>query len=267
MTSTIIQPHVGADPHITHPDAQPITARLAGAGSLRRELEALLEAAPHDSNPNDFRELLLHANAAGKASATARMWAWKRLKLRYLLDPQMSEFRAFLAGMRGTGSAQERGLLCLLMFARTDRLLREVALECVSPHLSREGTPIEPSAVASAVRMRAEASGLRWSASTLDRASSHLLAALKDFGVLRGSATKRTVRPRPGGAVTLFAARLARLEGLTDRQVIDARWFRLLGLTSDQVIDLLYAAARNGTLGFRLQADVVELALPALELP
>lgn len=40
-------------------DAQPITARLAGAGSLRRELEALLAAAPPEASPVLFRDLLI----------------------------------------------------------------------------------------------------------------------------------------------------------------------------------------------------------------
>jgi hypothetical protein len=124
---------------------------------------------------------------------------------------------------------------------------------------------IEPAAVEAAVSRRAETSELDWSDNTLDRAHKHLLAALKDFGILRGSRTKRTVRPKPGTQVTLFGARLARMEGLSDRQLLEARWFRLLGLTSSQVIELFYAATRAGALNFRMQADVVELTLPPLD--
>lgn len=255
------QPSVSLEP----PDAQPITVRLAGAGSLRRELEALLAAAPLSTSTEEYRELVLRQNVAGKGSAAARLWAWKRLKLRYALDPAIVEHRAFRAAMQAAAAAHERGLLCFLMFARTDRLFREVTLECVSPHLAREGTVIEPEATEAAIRGRAEARGLCWSASTLDRAHKHLLAALKDFGLIRGSRLRRTVRPRPGEQTTLFAARLGRCEGLTDRQVLESRWFRLLGLGREQVVDLLYGANRAGILGFRMQADVVELGLPPLE--
>jgi hypothetical protein len=238
--------------------------RLAGAGSLRRELEALLTAAPPDATPEIYHDLLLRENVAGKGSATARMWAWKRLKLRYALDPGLIEHRAFLTGMSSTGDHHERGLLCFLLFARTDRLFREVTLECVSSHLAREGTVIEPSTIEAAIRKLAEASDLRWSESTLDRAHKHLLAALKDFGLIQGSRTRRTLRPRPANQMTLFAARLGRFEGLSDRQLLDSRWFRLFGLTRDQVADLLFAAHRAGVLRFRTQADVVELDLPPL---
>jgi hypothetical protein len=247
------------------PDAQPLLPRLSGAGSLRTELEALLAAAPPDATPATFRELILDANVTGKRSASARLWVWKRIKLRYILDPAVAEYRVFRAALNASGGSDERGLVCLLMFARTDRLFREVVLECVSPLLQSEGTLIEPATVDAAIRLRAEAGRREWSANTLDRAHKHLLAALKDFGVLRGSASKRTVRPRPRTAVALFGAQLARLEGLTDRQTLDARWFRLLGLDADRVVDLLYSANSSGALGFRMQADVVELTLPPLE--
>jgi hypothetical protein len=250
---------------LERPGAQPLTIRLAGAGSLRRELEALLVAAPPNATADDYRTLLLDQNAAGKDSATARMWAWKRLKLRYALDPGIAEHQPFLAAMRSTADPSQRGLIAFLMFARTDRLFREVTLDCVSPYLSKEGTIIEPEDIEAAIRRRAEVAGLRWSASAQRTASHHLLSALKDFGLIRGSRTRRTVRPRPGAEVTRFATWLGRLERLTDRQILDSQWFRLLGLDRDQAADLLYAASRAGILSFRMQADVVELRLPAPE--
>jgi hypothetical protein len=81
---------------LASPSAQPYTARLAGAGALLDELEAVLHAAPVEASRDDFRRLILDENAARKSTANARMWAWKRLKLRYLLDsPDLPEFEAF----------------------------------------------------------------------------------------------------------------------------------------------------------------------------
>ncbi len=184
------------------PDAQPYTARLAGAGSLRHELEALLAATPATASPDEYRRLLLEENVTGKRSASGRLWAWKRLKLRYILDPGVAEFRAFRAAMDATMDSRERGLLGFLAFARTDRLFRDVTLECVSPYLARDGVAIDVETVRGAVSSYAHDSGLAWSASTLDRAHKHLLAALKDFGLIRGSYSRRTVHPHPGGPMT-----------------------------------------------------------------
>jgi len=244
------------------PAEQPISAQLAAAGSVRHELEDLLAAAPPDASLAVYRELLLQENVAGKRSTVAREKAWVHLKARYLLDPSVPEYRTFAVAMRGTSDPGVRGPLCLLMLARVNRLFREVTLGCVSPHLGQANTVIDPMAIHDAVLCRVSASGAEWSPITLKRVRQHILSSLKDFGVLRGSATKRTVTPRVGTAVALFATRLAKLEGLTDRQVLDAVWFRLLGLDRDRAIDVLYAVARSGLVTFRLQADVVELSLP-----
>ena len=91
--------------------------------------------------------------------------------------------------------------------------------------------------------------------------------ALKDFAILAGSAIKRTRAIRPGPHVVLFATRLGRLEGLSDRRILDSRWFRLLGLDTSAVVDQMYTAAQSGLLQFRFQADVAEIELPSLEAP
>jgi hypothetical protein len=250
--------------HLPLPDQQPFAARLSGAGSLRRELEALLAAAPANANPATYRKLVLEANACGKGSSAMRMWAWQRLRVRYLLDPSLAEFRAFLAGMRDTRSPVDRGLLCFLMFARTDRLFRELSLRTVSPHLSAPGTVVRPEAVDRAVATIQRQRGLHWSKETVAGVRRHLLSALKDFGILEGAAEKRTSRLRPGPATAVFAVRLGRLEGLADRRLMASRWFRLLGLDEPGVVDLLYTATRERALTFRMQGGVVELSLPML---
>ena len=250
---------------LQHPGEQPYLARLAGAASLRRELEDLLAAASPMASTSSLRDLALKGNAIGKKSASAVRLAWERLKVRYVLDPQVPEYRAFLAAMDMSGVYEDRGLACFLMLARTDRLFREVTEECVSPLLRKEGLVIEPTQVYAAIRARVDMSGLAWSASTLASVRGHLLAALKDVGVLKGSRRKITRIPRISPAIALFAMHIGRLEGLTDRQLIDSVWFRLLGLDRERVIEILYSAARAGVLGFRMQADVVEITLPSLQ--
>jgi hypothetical protein len=73
-------------------DQQAITARLAGAGSMRADIEHVLAAVGSGATPDDYRRAILDENAARKGTGTSRMWAWKRLKLRYALDrPEMVE--------------------------------------------------------------------------------------------------------------------------------------------------------------------------------
>lgn len=244
---------------------QPITARLAGAGSLRREAEALLAAAPMHPSADDYRRLLMDENAAGKASASARMWMWKRLKLRYAFDtPGAPETQAFRWAMAHAHPPTDRGLLAALMMARTDRLFREVTTEVVSPVVGQRGKVIDAVAIRSAVEAKMADAGLSWSEKSLDNVANHLMSSLKDFGIVEGSRERRTVGIRITPIVATFAAQLGRAEGLTDRQVLESRWFAFLGADARQAAEALHTASKDGLLTFRMQADVVELHLPDL---
>jgi BrxA len=247
------------------PHDQPITSRLSGAGSLRRELEAVLSAATPDTHHEDYRRLVLEENVAGKGSASMRKWTWKRLRVRYLLDPEVSEFRAFLPAMTAATDPADRGLIAHLMVARTDRLFREVTLSTVVPHLRRIGQLIDADEVRAEVDTAGRSRGLDWSDETAKSIANHLLSSLKDFGVLVGSARKRVQAIRPGPAVTVFAVRLGRLQGLSDRRLLESQWFQLLGSSLSEALELMYKAAKDGALEFRFQADVAEIVLPRLE--
>lgn len=243
--------------------SQPIAARMAAAGSRRTELEALLHAAPPHATSAQFRALVLDENVTGKRTAASRDKVWRQLKQNYTLDPAVPEYQALLASVTATNAPSDRGLLFLLMLARNDRLFRDVVLESVSPHLAQPGTPIQADDV-QMVLDRIVGAKRQWSEETRTTARQHILSALKDFGALQGGTRKKTARLYPGAYVTLFAARLAQLEGLSPRQTLGSAWFRLLGLDAEGAWNLLHAAAGAGVLRCRRQADVIEIDLPPL---
>lgn len=243
-------------------DRQPLTARLAGAASMRSELEHVLAEVGPGATPEDFREAILEGNAARKGSHTARNWAWLRLKLRYALDsPDAPESRAFSTAMRDPDPAG-RGLTAYLMLARADRLFREASLELLVPKLSKPGTAIGVDEVAAYVDSARQGHGLAWSPASVRQIGAHLMTSWKDFGLLQGTRVRTVVRPRPSHPAVRFGIELARAEGKTDRQALESRWFALLGMDVAAVETALYAAARAGALQYRSQADVVEIILP-----
>lgn len=240
---------------------------MAAAGSRRAELEALLHAAPPMAASAQLRALVLDENVTGKRTAASRDKVWLQLRQNYLLDPTVPEYRAFLDSVTTTSAPSDRGLLLFLMLARSDRLFRDVTLESVSPHLSRAGTPIRADDV-QVVLDRIVGAKRPWSEETRVTARQHILSALKDFGALHGGTRKKTARLYPGAYVTLFAARLAHLQGLSPRRTLESAWFRLLGVDAEGAWNLLHAAAGVGVLRCRRQADVIEIELPPLpELP
>ena len=246
---------------IKSPGDQPISPRLTGVGSLRPELESVFANVPSHASAADYREAVVAGNAAGKKSAIGKTWAWKGLKPRYALDrPETEEFRAFRRAMDDP-SPTGRGYACALMFARLDRLFRDVTLTRLSPLLARPDTMVNRDGVRGEIESRMAAANLQWAEGTLVSVTNHMLSAWKDFGLIVGSKERRTAVVRPTYATTVFAATLGRLEGLTDRQILRSLWFVLLGLSESDVTTLMYDAARAGALGFRAQADVVEIDL------
>jgi hypothetical protein len=254
---------VGPKPRTLPPlEEQAITARLAGAGSMRADIEHVMAAVPNEGRPDDYRRAIMEENAARKSTGTARMWAWKRLKLRYALDhTDTLEFAAFRRAMKDPDPAG-RGLSAMLMFARLDRLFRETTLELVVPRLGQLGVVIPAPAVREGVERRSTAEGLTWSEESLAHAAVHLAGAWKDFGLVEGSKERRIARLHSSHATVRFAVELGKAEGRTDRQVLDAPWFRMLGMDATAAESLLRAAARDGKLQYRAQADVVEITLP-----
>lgn len=245
------------------PDEQQIKPRLTGVGSLRPELEALFASVPPGASEADYRAAVLVDNVVGRSTSIGQKWAWKSLKPRYALDmPESREFQAFRVAMADS-SPLGRGYCCALMFARFDRLFRQVTLSRLSPLLPNDGTPVVGIEVQTEIELEASRAGLRWAESTVASIRRHMLSAWKDFGLVAGSKARRTKAIRPTHETTVFAATLGRLEGLTDRMVLGSRWFALLGLSEPEVMTLMYDAARAGVLGFRAQADVVEIDLPA----
>lgn len=252
------------------PEAQPVTARLAAAGSRRRELETVLSAAAPAATRQDYAALILDRNVAGKSSAVSRAKLLKQLRERYLLDPSFAEFLAFRSAVDAEPNSIERGLLCYLMMARCDRLFREAALLVLSLHSSRgaglpgssPGGAIDAQRLSDAFHRYLETHALRWSSETEETARLHVLSSLKDFGLLSGSRQRRLLAIRAGPRTASFAARLGEIEGLTASRTLTSRWFALLGADDERAAELLRSAQRAGLLSFRIQAQIVELSLP-----
>lgn len=244
---------------------QAVTARLAAAGSRRGEIERLLACTPADAPLASYQERIIRENVAGKVSEVSRIKLFRQLRERYVLEFALPEFRAFRWAFDVAGSANDRGLICLLMMARADSLFRELSRRVISSHA--EASVVSPTFVESELESLLRKAGVTWSADTIQHVRQHVLSSLKDFGVLEGSRTKVRKSVRPGPVVAAFAAYLADLEGNTPRQTLSSVWFKLLGMDEDRAAESLRNAHRAGLLAFRLQADVVELKLPQVLRP
>ena len=86
-------------------------------------------------------------------------------------------------------------------------------------------------------------------------------ASIRDFGLATGIVNKVTVRPALYGAPVRFLVRALELSGVAPLALVNAPAFRLLGLDGLETIDALGELNRTGAIRFRMQGDVVELAV------
>jgi hypothetical protein len=238
-------------------------ARLAGATAMWVEMQTLLAHGIAGKSKTELQSLVVEGNILAKRTRANRLEVWKKLSARYLLDPEHPAFRAFLENFYLETSTSQRGLLAYLLFAANDALVRRIGVEWLSPRFSKSGSVLKTEDLeAFVVRLGTEQPSVaQWSVTTRRRVLQHYLGAVRDFGLAQGKMQKRVLRPHVGSRPTVFAIRLAALQGLKPREVVQSEWFRLLGLDLNSTLTKLYQLNAEGLARFRVQGDVIELSL------
>lgn len=241
----------------------PYLARLSSRSALATELRILLAAGSDNPKAENYRHLVLEENCLAKASESSRQRAWKDLRSRYLLESDHPLFQCFLAEWSKRLLEPEGSLTIYCLFALNDKLVASLGVKYLYPRLRQAPSPIKVDDIAA--YLFAERAGhpelATWSAETTSAVSRKYAASIRDFGLAKGIYSKTSVRPALYAAPARFLIRALRLTGIKDLDIVSSPWFRLIGLESHEVIDALSELSRQSKLGFRMQADVVELDL------
>lgn len=178
---------------------------------------------------------------------------------RFLVDPEVTRALSHLA-QRGV----ERGIIRPLLYlcaARADPLLADVVTEVLAPLKSMGRRHLEPRDVADPIARWVDAGKTTrpWSSPTQEKVVQSLLTALRDFGVLAGTARKEIVTPDlPLPSFALLARILAGTPHAGRRLIVAPEW-RLYFLSPPAVERLLVAADQAGYLSYQAAGDVVRI--------
>jgi hypothetical protein len=238
-------------------------ARLSSRSALYSELRLLIEGLARPLASPKYRCLVMEQNRLARASSSARLKLWEQLHARYRLDREDPAFAAFWVEWSRSRSEPERSLVAYVLFALNDRLVTDLGTEWLFPLLRRAPAEVRVENVQAFLR-RAEARHpevAAWSAATRLAWAQKYCASIRDFGLAEGVVRKRTVRPALYAAPVRLLAWAVRLAGASSLELVQSRIFRLLGIDSNEVIDALGELNRLGALHFRIQGDVIELAL------
>jgi hypothetical protein len=230
---------------------------------LYSELRLLIEGLDRPLTSREYRSLVLDENRLVRGAAATRLKLWEQLHSRYRLEREDPVFASFWAEWRRCGSEPERGLVAYVLFALNDRLVTDLGTEWLFPLLRRAPAEVRVEEVQAFLRRAAvrHPEVAAWSDETNLAWVQKYCASIRDFGLAEGVMRKRTVRPALYAAPVRLLIRALRLAGTPPLELIQSRVFRLLGIESSEVIDALGELNRFGDVRFRMQGDVIELAL------
>jgi Putative inner membrane protein (DUF1819) len=239
-------------------------ARLSARSALYTDLQVLLQARTELLPASDYRRAVVEENVLSRGSMAARKKVFKELKGRYVLDREQPLYSAFHHEWRRCGSDQERALTAYVLFALNDRTVALTSIEWLYPRLRRAPCEVRIGDLETFFRQLgkgAHPEAARWAPITLTRVAQHYLASVRDFGLATGTTKKIAVRPALYGCPVRLLLAALRMLRVSPLQVIRHESFELFGIAPEEVIDALSKLNRHGDLRFRMQADVVELAV------
>ena len=255
---------VAGSPRIPGLDpAAPYVSRLSARSALYTELHLLLAGETAALPSSEYRSRVVGENKLGRKTGSACIKVWEELKCRYRLDRADPLFAAFWSEWRRAASEPERGLTAYLLFALNDRLVADLGIQLLYPLLRRAPAPLRVEDTRAFIEraMPAHPEVLPWSPKTRLAVAQKYGASIRDFGLATGIVNKVTVRPALYGAPVRFLVRALELSGVAPLALVNAPAFRLLGLDGLETIDALGELNRTGAIRFRMQGDVVELAV------
>lgn len=220
------------------------------------DLTVLLTAVPADASHEAYRQAVQDDNILGKKTASTRLWAYKKLRELYALDPEVPVFAELRA--RWEAGTEGRPLLALLAAMARDALLRASASAITR---SKPGESVTREDLQKAI---IHARGERFSESTLEAIVSHLLSSWLEAGHLSGKKEKTRVRVAATPAATAYALALGYLVGARGELLFSTLWTSVLDTPTAVLHDQARDASRMGWLTYRGVGNIIDVTFPTL---
>lgn len=223
------------------------------------ELRGVLVAPRSDATADDYRHAILEDNAAGKGTASTRLWTFKKLRELYGLDPRLAVFRCLR--QLWDSDPVGRPVLAVLCACARDPILRASARVIAEAPLASVVTADD---FRDAIRAGTPD---RFTPKTLRSVGGNLIATWTQSGHLIGTKTRRRAAPTITPEVISYALVLGRLTGARGPRLFSTPWTELLGLSENTLHDMAAHASRQGWIDFRRVGSVVDVGFTRLLTP
>jgi hypothetical protein len=245
-------------------DTGPISSRNTSKGALVQETFTVFKAADNQIRASDLKHLILTENVVHKTSYQTRRKIWNAIEHRYLSTcPQWIGRAVAAATEKGVQSADFLSL-AYLYFALRDRVTFEFIVGPVWDKWQQGVTSIDPGDFLAFLERLAQEEAphiKKWREVTRLRLASMTLAALRDFGLLRGRQVKHIQRPPVAPETVYHLVCILYAEGKEGRTIVEAPDWRLFLWSEADVYNALGGLAQKGWIEFERAGQTVILRL------
>lgn len=236
---------------------QTLTSNIQKGGALLDDCRRVVEAWDPSTSSEENLERIARENLLAKASRTRTDDVLRRIIVPRFVQPGthvLPALRGLLPDPRSFVNA------CYYEAARDDTLLAAFAEEPLWRwwQAGRVGVGVED-----VKDWLLDLTGTDklpvWSDSVRTKAARGLLAALRDFGVLRGATRKEIVAPSMTPKGFAYVAWREHEQGASSRRLATSQVWRRWLLEPDRVLDLFAQAARLGVLQYSSAGSAVRI--------
>ncbi len=246
-------------------DPGPYSGRNSSKGALLPEIEQVLAALNAGLPIAEVRQRALDGDLFTQRARSTRQRIWWAIHHLYLSQPAWGSHD--LSETFVTFGPQSREFLSLLYlhYALRDRLTFDFVTQVLWPRWQAHQLTVTPEDLRAFLDQTKDDQPhiAEWAESTQIGLARHILAALRDFGVLVGQQKKTLTQP----LLPLFTARhLLRIlseEGAQGADVLRAPTWQLFFLTEHEVAHTLSRLAQERVIHFERVGDTVVLQTPA----
>lgn len=246
-------------------DRPPLSSRLTMAGALLHETYQLFQAFSQFTDLGLIREAIIDKNLLHKTSYNRRRIVWIALHHRYLKPAPQWVGNALAQAATYGNQSPEFLSLGYLYFALRDQVTFQFITNVIWPTWQHGSTRLTHRDAMRFIRALADKdpNANAWSEATKKRLASSLLASLRDFGLLKGTATKTIQRPPVALETAYHLLCILWAEGKSGREIINAPDWQLFLWTETDVVQALSQLDQQGRVQFEKSGQTVMLQLPS----
>jgi hypothetical protein len=245
-------------------DLGPYSARNTSKGALLEESYQIVGALASGLPPEEVRKQAHEGQILRQKARLSRTTIWKRVHFRLLAHGLQWVVEALKTAQAAGRYSPEFVSVVYLLYCLRDHLTFDFITRWIWPRWNAGQTVVSPEDLLDYLDQASETQPQirRWSETSRRRLSTSILAALRDYGLLKGVRKKEVVKPGLPLSTAETVVRVLTVEGRRGSEVLEDATWRLFLLSPNEVAHTMLQLAQERRIRFEKAGDTVVLETP-----